>query len=198
MKISFKEILYLSIVTIILVAIYFTLPTPDILGSYSASLDGLTFSQRRNICLVGRKINNIYLEPGSEFSFNKYVGPRTFKNGFLPSKSLFEGEVINSIGGGICLASSTLYNAAIRSNLKITKRTAHTSLIKSVPIGLDATVWYGVNDLKFLNNTQNKVKVEAGCSYNRFNVTIKGKHTADKPDILVNKFNLSHSNLEVF
>lgn len=187
-------IIFVSIAILVMLAIYFTVPVPNELSSYSVSLDGLTKSQRRNICLAARKLNNIYINPGEVFSFNNVVGPRNLESGFLPSKAIFEGETLNSVGGGICLLSSVLYNAVIRSNMKIVERVAHSKLIRSVPAGLDATVWYGINDFKFKNISKDKVKIQALCGISRLNVLIKGKDKIDQPEIIVEKEKIdSHS-----
>lgn len=180
-------ILFLIIIAGILVFIYLTRPAPDVLSSYSASLEGLTKTQRKNICLAARKINNVYINPGESFSFNKIVGPRTVENGFLPAKALYERGIISSTGGGICLVSSVLYNVLIRTGLDLTERTAHTNLIRSMPPGMDATVWYGMNDLKFKNNLSNRVLIDSQCSFNRLNISIKGKKTSSSPRLIVKK-----------
>ena len=177
--------------------IYFTLPEPDVIGTYSSSLSGLSKSQKKNICLVAKKIDGTVINPYEEFSFNKLVGPRDLKTGFVPSKALFEGEVIDSIGGGVCLASSTLYNAVLIANMDIIKRVSHTKLIRSVPVGLDATVWYGINDLKFKNSSKNRIRIEAQCTLNRLNITIKGTKSLEPAQIIVKKQKLYGESLQV-
>jgi vancomycin resistance protein YoaR len=46
---------------------------------------------------------------------------------------------------------STLYNAALLANLTLVERHAHSTAVRSVPPGLDATVVYGSQDLRFRN-----------------------------------------------
>jgi vancomycin resistance protein YoaR len=131
------------------------------------------------------------------FSFNGTVGPRTMERGFVPSKVIFESDIMESVGGGICMLSSVLYNAAIRSNLTVIKRVAHTKAIRTIPAGLDATVWYGLNDLQFKNNTSAKIKICAQCSFNRLNVTIKGNKNEELPEIIVENHRISEKELLV-
>lgn len=198
MRIKYNNIvLFIGLVLIFLAIIYLTRPAPDVLGSYSASLEDLSSAQRRNICLSARKMNGIYINPRGEFSFNSAVGPRTLQAGFVPARVLFEGETMDSVGGGICLVSSALYNAVIRSNFNVKERVAHTRLIKSIPVGLDATVWYGTNDLRFENATHNRVRIDASCGYKRFNVSIKGNKASILPQIIVKKQKLSPDKLQV-
>lgn len=179
----------------LLVLIYFTRPVPVDMTSYSTSLKNLDANQRRNVCLASEKINGTYIKPNSEFSFNKVVGPRNVQNGFTTAKIYFENDTIKDIGGGICLISSALYNAALNANLKITRRVAHTRPISSFPMGLDATVWYGSNDLKFLNNTAKKIRIDSKCSYNNLDIIIKGYYQPEKIKITTNK--IKKSNFEI-
>ena len=190
-------LVFIIIILALSFIIYFTRPTPVILGSYSASLEGLTVSQRKNICLAAKKINGRFIQSGDTFSFNGVVGPRSLEAGFVPSKAIFEQEIVDSVGGGICLLSSTLYNAAIRSNLNVIDRVAHTRTIRSVPSGLDATVWYGINDLKFQNNTDAKIKIDAICSYRRLNIAIKGYKEQEKATIKIDREKIAPNRLQV-
>ena len=65
----------------------------------------------------------------------------------LPATAISGGEFIQEYGGGICQVSSTIYGAALRSNMTIVTRYNHTYPSSYVPIGLDATVSYGSLDL---------------------------------------------------
>lgn len=190
-------ILFFVVAVGLLITIYLTRPAPDVISSYSASLEGLTKYQKKNICLSARRINNIYVNPGDFFSFNKYVGPRTIQNGFHPAKALYERGVIESTGGGICLISSALYNSLVRAGLKITERKPHTNLIRSMPYGMDATVWYGINDLKFKNNLKNRVLITSECSFNRLNISIKSNKIVNKPEIITKKQKVDENHIQV-
>lgn len=195
---KYKGVITFTVIFLILVVvIYLTRPATDTLGSYSANLDGLNKAQRKNICLAARKLNGSSINPGYDFSFNSKVGPRTLENGFVPAGVIFEGEMADSPGGGLCLLSSSVYNAALRANLKIITRVAHTTTIRSVPPGLDATVWYGVNDLVFKNTTVSRIKLQAECSYNRLNINITGKNGSENPSIIMEKKKVSSNRLQV-
>ena len=68
---------------------------------------------------------------------------------------------MDEIGGGVCQVSSTLYNAILKSNLVITERRNHSKIISYVPMGQDAMISYGVSDLKFKNNFDYPILIEA-------------------------------------
>ena len=58
--------------------------------------------------------------PGEEFSYNNAIGPTTPEAGYKPGAAYIGGKVVTDYGGGVCQTSSTLYNAALLSNLEIT------------------------------------------------------------------------------
>ena len=64
------------------------------------------------------------------------------------------------IGGGICQSSSTIYNAAVRANMKVEERYCHKWASSYVPTGLDATIDYGNLDLKLSNPTDYQMFLE--------------------------------------
>ena len=68
---------------------------------------------------------------------------------------------MTGIGGGVCQVSTTLYQAALRSDMEITSRQNHGLPISYVPMGQDATVAYGYIDLKFRNNKEYPVYMES-------------------------------------
>lgn len=137
-------------------------PYKSELARRTVSLNQYSREQRVNFITAARAIDGAVIEPGQTFSFNQKVGPRTGSRGFVPAGSYLGGARVASEGGGICLISSNLYQAALLSGLAIKERTAHTTCVRSVPPGLDATVWYGKADLKITN--QFKEPVQIRCS----------------------------------
>ena len=65
------------------------------------------------------------------------------------------------MGGGICQVSSALYYCAIRFDLEIVERYAHSRMVTYVPAAQDAAVAWGYKDFQFKNNTQWPVKIVA-------------------------------------
>lgn len=119
---------------------------------FSTDLLQSTDNRIFNVELALSKVNGYRINPGEVFSFNDSVGPRTTSTGFkmapviMPDKSLQDG-----IGGGICQASSMLYNAALMAGMEIVERYHHSFPVAYVPYGLDATVSYGGADIRFKN-----------------------------------------------
>lgn len=121
-------------------------------------------NRNQNIRLAFSRINGYRLDPGAVFSFNKIVGERTEKNQFKEAEEFDQGEHVMGIGGGVCQASTTVFQAAVKAGLQITDRSNHSDKVNYTDYGLDATVsWSGKRqvDLKFVNNTGSPVYIVA-------------------------------------
>ena len=117
-----------------------------------------------NIRLAFEYISGTVIQPGKSFSFNGVVGQRTEKRGFKPAPEYVYNEVTPGIGGGVCQASTTVYQAAVRANLQIDKREPHSMAVNYTPYGKDATVYWFSNhkiDLVFTNNTDYPIYITA-------------------------------------
>jgi len=139
----------------------------DTLASFSTVFDTSNennANRGENIRLASQKINGKILAPGETFSFNEVVGPRTVESGYKAAHAYSNGEVVDEVGGGVCQVSSTLYNAVLRADLKVTERVNHMFTVGYVELGMDATVSYGGVDFKFVNNTEWPIKIEGWVS----------------------------------
>jgi vancomycin resistance protein YoaR len=115
---------------------------------------------------VGMQIlNGILIAPGEEFSFNNNIGSIDARNGFVEGYAIVQDRTQLEFGGGICQDSTTLFRAAFWAGLPITERWGHSFYISwydkyglgpngNGP-GLDATIFTGGPDLKFVNDTGN-------------------------------------------
>ncbi len=134
-------------------------------------------SRGSNIALAASRINGTLLKPGDIFSYNKVVGPRIASAGFKDAPVIIKGELVPGIGGGICQVSSTLYNAALLSDMKIVRRSHHAFHVHYLPAGRDATVVDGAIDFQFQNNTSAPVYIAASSGGGRLRFTLYGKRT---------------------
>jgi len=166
-----------------------------------------------NITLAMSMINGTKLAPGETFSFNDTVGQRTSGRGFKMATAYSGGEVTEQVGGGICQVSTTLFNAAVKADMRIDERHNHSLTVHYVDKGKDATVDWGNQDLKFTNTSADDIYI---CCYltddKRIRFGIFGrllpdgeKITLDAVTVKVNKFetqyqpdpSLPHGKLEV-
>ncbi len=152
----------------------------DCLGTYTTRYNAGEIGRTKNVTLAARSINNIVLEKGQVFSYNRIVGERSTARGYAGAKVYANGEVVEGLGGGICQVSSTLYNAVLYADLQIVSRTCHSLPVAYVPLGRDATVAYGSIDFQFKNQYDSPVKVSSSVGGGVLTVSIYGKKTSDK------------------
>lgn len=146
------ELILLALLPAILgLYLLITHPFKETLVSRSIDLSKYTSSQRLNFLTAAHALDGTIIKPHALFSFNGRVGPRVSARGFVPAPGYLAGQKCSTTGGGICLISSTVYQLALLSGMQIVERSPHTSTVRSVAPGLDATVWYGRADLKFKN-----------------------------------------------
>lgn len=128
--------------------------------------------------------NGSIIDPGEVWSFNECTGDSNLEsNGYKSAHVISEGKIIDGIGGGICQASSTIYNAAIRANLEIEERYAHKWASNYVPTGFDATIDYPNLDLKLSNPSAYQVFLECKVVNNNLYATFWGVKTGDYDEI---------------
>ncbi len=154
--------LVLSIALTTLVSVWWhTRPSQFILGSSVTDLQSRSPAQRHNIRQSAQALHGVILPPGQQLSFNSLIGPRTRERGYVPAPAFMTANTVTSVGGGICQVSSALYGAALQAGLEIVERHAHVAPVDSVPPGLDATVWFGVADLRLHNPYPYPIQIEA-------------------------------------
>lgn len=144
----------------------------DNLGEYSTKFNAADVDRTHNIKIATKSASGVLVKPGEIYSVDKIVGPRLAKYGFKEAKVIINNELVPGIGGGVCQVSSTMYNAALLSNLKIVERRSHSLPSSYVPMGRDATISEGYIDLKFQNTTQYPIYIhgEVNGSWVKFSI----------------------------
>lgn len=123
-----------------------------------------TEDRNNNIRRAFESVSGVILQPGKQFSFNNTVGERTTANGFFKAVEYAYGEHVEGVGGGVCQASTTIYQAAVSAGLEIVKREPHSDAVSYTDYGKDATVyWNGKRkiDFVFKNNTDSPIYLVA-------------------------------------
>lgn len=127
-----------------------------------------------NIKLSADYLDGYLLAPGKTFSFNEALEKRTFERGFIEAPAIVGGKLVDDLGGGICLTSSTIFNTALLAGLPITDRINHSFKLPSYPDGQDAAVSWGAPDLKFKNNEANWILIDSNYSNNALTISFYG------------------------
>lgn len=149
-------------------------------ASFSTSFAGSSSERAHNIKLASKSLNNTFVEPNAEFSFNQKIGIRNAKNGYKTAKIISDGKFVDGIGGGVCQVSTTLYNALLLSGMKVIEYHPHSLSISYVAPSLDAMVSYGYADLKFINPTFNPIIIKTSTENNLLTISIFGQPLKEK------------------
>ena len=132
------------------------------------------YNRTTNLRLACQEIDGIVLNSGATFSFNTFVGERTPEKGYRKAIVYADGEEEADDGGGVCQVASTLYNAALYAEMEIDDRMEHRFVVTYVPAGLDATVYWGVQDFCFTNTTDYPIQIHASVSGGQVHISIDG------------------------
>ena len=150
----------------------------DVLG-YCETPHNTNENRNANLRQVCQYLNGIVLDPGEEFSYNNSVGERTIARGFKAAPAYSGTELVDSVGGGVCQGSSTLYYAALLADMEIVFRINHGFPVNYIPWGLDATVNWGGPDLQFKNSSNYPVMLKAEVSDGYMKMWIMGTEERD-------------------
>lgn len=151
----------------------------DILGEYSTAYNPGSADRTQNLTNGTGFINGQVLLPGESLSLYDYLYPCTVENGYRAAIAYADGGYVDSIGGGICQISTTLYNALLESELNVLTRSPHSMTVSYVEPGFDSAQSAGSKDLSFENSTDYPVYVEAWASGGKLYTALWGKD--DRP-----------------
>ena len=149
----------------------------DVLGAFSTSFASSGASRSTNLRVGSGKINGRVLMPGEVLSGYECMQPFTTSNGYATAAAYENGMVVDSVGGGVCQISTTLYNAALRAELEIVQRQNHSMIVTYVDPSADAAIAGTYKDLKFKNNYSTPIYIEGYTSGKTLYFTIYGKET---------------------
>lgn len=146
-----------------------------------------------NVALTAQKINYSLIAPGEEFSFNKTLGEVSKRTGYRSAYVISGGKTVLGDGGGVCQVSTTVFRAALNAGLNITKRKAHSYRVSYYELnqkpGIDATVYSGDVDLRFINDTPGYIliKTESDSENLYMDVELYGTSDGRTAEILNHK-----------
>ncbi len=156
-------------------------PKSEVLASYSTPLEGRMNSQRHNAELGLERLDGAVIEPHGVFSFNSALGSWSRDRGYRKAPVSYNGQLISSWGGGVCQTSTTLYNAALVSNMVILERHPHRFAPSYVPPGRDAAVAYSKVDLRFANPYDFPVRIRGETRRGRLFISVIGITAGRQP-----------------
>jgi len=150
----------------------------DVLGQCQTSHTN-NENRNTNLRLACQALNGLVLDPGETFSFNETLGKRTAEKGYKSAPAYSGDELVDSLGGGICQVSSTLYYCTLLADLETVSRVNHGFPVSYIDYGMDATVSWGTPDFKFKNSSNFPIKLQAEVSDGYVKIQILGTDQRD-------------------
>ncbi|NIA02171.1 MAG: hypothetical protein GWP15_02200 [Nitrospirae bacterium] len=135
------------------------------IGIGHSSYYGSPANRVHNIKTAAAKHNGTLVAPGEEFSFNDNLGAVDGTTGYRKELVIKPEGTVPEYGGGVCQVSTTMYRAILLSGLPVTERHEHSYAVsyysQVMGDGMDATIYLGGADLKFKNDTENYILIQA-------------------------------------
>lgn len=125
---------------------------------------GSPVNRRHNIKTAMARFNGVIIKPGETFSFNEHLGEVDGSTGYKLELVIKAEGTVPEYGGGVCQVSSTVFKSALFAGLPIVERANHSYAVGYYAqvdgYGLDSTIYPGVRDLKFTNDTGTSLLVQ--------------------------------------
>ncbi len=125
---------------------------------------GSPVNRRHNIKTAMARFNGVIIKPGETFSFNEQLGEVDGSTGYKLELVIKAEGTIPEYGGGVCQVSSTVFKSALFAGFPIVERANHSYAVGYYAqidgYGLDSTIYPGVRDLKFTNDTGASILIQ--------------------------------------
>ena len=149
----------------------------DVLGTCTTDFSSSGAARSTNLAVGAGKINGRVLMPGEVISGYECLQPFTLENGYKTAAAYENGQVVDSIGGGVCQIATTLYDAALQAEMEIVQRQNHSMIVTYVKPSMDAAIAGTYKDIKIKNNYSTPVYIEGYTSGKKLTFTLYGKET---------------------
>ena len=144
---------------------------------------GSSAARMTNVKVAASRFNGVVVAPHETFSFDKYLGDVSTKDGFEEGLVIVGDRTIKGVGGGVCQVSTTAYQAALRAGFPIVERYPHGYRVGYYEVGMgpgfDATVFSPEVDLKFVNDTDAYMLIQTFFNQAAATLTFKYYGTPD-------------------
>lgn len=140
------------------------------------SFYGSSRARVANVSIAAGKLDGYVVPAGEQFSFNDAVGEISSETGFVEGLVISQGRTTKGVGGGVCQASTTTFNALYKAGLPVLERNQHSYKVHYYDdvAGRDAAVYYGSLDLRMQNDTPGPLLVRASTKGSTMTVQVYG------------------------
>ncbi len=151
------------------------LDATQLIARKSTTTENSSSDRTANIRLALSNFNGICIPAGMQVSFNAIVGERNEARGYNNAMEYAGTSFTEGFGGGVCQASTTLYDAVLEAGLQIDKRSNHNMTVGYVKPSFDAAVNNETKDLVFTNNSGYPLYFFTHVTSEKATVSIFGK-----------------------
>jgi vancomycin resistance protein YoaR len=155
----------------------------EMIASATTYFAGSSSARRANIETAAARYNGVVIAPSATFSFNEYLGDVSTEQGFEEALIIYNGRTIEGVGGGVCQVSTTAFQAAFYAGFPILERVPHAYSVGYYEvgegIGMDATVYSPIVDMKFQNDTPHYLLIETSVNVSQAQITFRFYSTSD-------------------
>jgi vancomycin resistance protein YoaR len=131
--------------------------------------------RKQNIGQAARRVNGAIVMPGETFSMNDTIKERTEANGYTVGFVIGQGGIFaQELGGGVSTATTATWTAAFYAGMEPEQVIAHSIYISRYKAGLEATVAWGIFDMKFKNPYSDAVYIQASATSTSVTVSFWG------------------------
>lgn len=160
--------------------------------STASSVSQNTANGTHNMKVALNACNGSVIEPGDTWSFNSCTGDSNLEsNGYKKAAVISEKKLKQGIGGGICQASTIIFEAGLFANMEIVERHNHYWASSYAYAGEDATIDYPNLDLRMRNKTEYQMFMECRVEGTRLRVNIWGYQDPDYDNIRLHSENFN-------
>lgn len=145
-----------------------------LMGEFSTDLTNSQAGRKHNVQFALSKFNGKVVKAKETVSFNDVTSPQTLEAGYQKATVILNGVFTQGVGGGICQASTTLYNACVLANMQIEEVHKHTLPVGYVELSLDAMVSEGYADFIFTNTSDDDIYIKTYVKGDRAYAEIYG------------------------
>jgi vancomycin resistance protein YoaR len=144
----------------------------EVISSFTTTFSAGDAPRVHNISLIAAAVDGRLVLPGQVFSMNAATGRRTAAKGYRTAHVIKDGEIVDGLGGGVCQAGTTMFNAIFFAGLPVVERRNHSLHISHYPMGRDATLDWPGTDLKFRNDSPYGIYLTARATPATLDVTL--------------------------
>lgn len=124
-------------------------------------------ARTENLSIAAGKVTGSLVMPGETFSLIDVIGPITAANGYNAASVVVNGQIQDGMGGGLSQMATTAYNAGFFAGMVDVEHQPHSNYFSRYPEGRESTIYEGVIDVKFRNDSPHGVLLQSWVADNK-------------------------------